>query len=388
MLVHSWVADLEKSNARHNFIRGGRWSSKTYELAQYFITEMVSSNIRILVAREYQNSIAESNLQTMKEILEREGMSKVFDTTGGNITCNVTGSVAMFKGIKTNPQSVRSMQGLTYLWYEEAQYISNESMGMANPTVRGEGSRIFYTYNPTFEEDPVEQLRLRLEPQDKFEVVVNWSDLHESLQTKELLDEQRSTNPAEFEHVWNGEYKPIGVSNPFGLAAIQAAVNRDWVAPKKPETVAGVDVAYTDDGDRTAVVRMDRAGNVLEEVAFRESDSQKRNHRIYEIVKTADFIRVDGTEASGRTACEYMRKLGLPVKDVIFTRENKHKWVTIASHALLQGKATMHNCPALVKEVKLFSADGNGKYEASSGHDDRVCAWLLAYSCLRLWGDA
>ena len=187
-----------------------------------------------------------------------------------------------------------------------------------------------------------------------------------------------------YDWIWEGKYRQVGLSNPFGAKAISEAVTREAPKPRVPDLVSGVDVAYTLDGDWTAVVTVDEAGNEVESQHFRIEEPEERHEAIYALAKDSFRVLVDTTEAAGKMAWAALRARGVNVSQQPFNRQRKHTWVTYAARRLQEGRATLRGAE-LVRECRLFSADGKGQYEASVGYDDLVCAWLLALEGLRQW---
>ena len=77
--------------------------------------------------------------------------------TNNAIVNKINGSDFLFKGLRHNEQSVKSIEGIDLAWVEEAQTISKASIEVLTPTIRKEGSQLIYTYNRLDEADPIHQ---------------------------------------------------------------------------------------------------------------------------------------------------------------------------------------------------------------------------------------
>lgn len=368
-------------------LRGGRGRGASQALARLVIKAMLEHGHNVLIGREHQSSVKQSNIRLVKRIIGESVYAQHFDLSLKNvIVCRATNAVCEFKGIRLSLNDWRSLDDYQLVWLEEPDQVTDDQLDIILPSLREENQTLVASWNPLFEDSPIERLT-------KYRDALNFHTTYRdnpyfphSLEL-ERAEAERNRPPDVYEWVWEGAWKQIGTSNPFGAAAIAAAVEREWITPTKPETVAGVDVAYTENegSDYTAVVRLDRAGNVLEARHFHKEEPEDRHEIINQLVEGTYYSAVDTTEASGRMAYLYLRKKGVRALKVPFTRDRKHTMVTYAANRLQEGRATLHNCPELVKEIRLFNADGTGKYEASVGHDDLVCAWLLAFEVLRQW---
>ena len=80
------------------------------------------------------------------------GMSDFYEIQNATIIGR-NGTEFIFKGLRHSVSEVKSTQGITICWCEEAQVISKASWEVLLPTVREEGSEFYITFNPVLEED-------------------------------------------------------------------------------------------------------------------------------------------------------------------------------------------------------------------------------------------
>lgn len=191
---------------RYKCLYGGRGSGKSYAVADAFLIEGLKRKIRVLCAREFQNSIKDSVHHLLKErigILELDDFYQVQEST----IVGVNGSQFIFKGIRLNVQSIKSMSALTHCWIEEGQTVSAESWQVLVPTIREEGSEIWVTFNPLNRTDTVYQ-ELVEKPRDNAYVErVNWD---RNPHFPSVLDDERrsmqATDPDAYYHIWEGGF--------------------------------------------------------------------------------------------------------------------------------------------------------------------------------------
>ncbi len=106
--------------------------------------------------------------------------------------------------------SVKSLEDFDICWLEEAQNISKYSLELLIPTIRKEGSEIWFSWNPKYEDDPVEVLFNSLSDENCTLVHANYDS--NKLASDVVLDEaerHKKSNPDTFGHVWLGEFSTI-----------------------------------------------------------------------------------------------------------------------------------------------------------------------------------
>lgn len=236
--------------ARYKGAHGGRGSGKSHFFANLAILSMVRvEGFRIVCCREVQRSIGDSVKQLLEDKIELFGWSSLFVVTETEIR-GPGGSLCIFRGLQNHTAaSIKSLEGFDVAWVEEAQTISAKSLELLTPTIRKEGSELWFSWNPESEADPVDQL-LRASPPDEAIVIeANWNDnpfFPDAL--REDMERDRSRDPDKFAHVWGGQYR--------GLS--EARVFRNWRVKEiePPENVAwfyGVDWGFA--SDETAALR-------------------------------------------------------------------------------------------------------------------------------------
>ena len=107
---------------RFKITYGGRGSSKSWTIGRKLILLAIQKPIRILCARQLQNSIADSVHKLLSEQIESMGLLSRFTITKTSIT-GVNGSEFIFKGILHNVAEIKSTEGIDICWLEEAEQI-------------------------------------------------------------------------------------------------------------------------------------------------------------------------------------------------------------------------------------------------------------------------
>lgn len=227
---------------------GGRGSGKTYTFADAVIVEASLRKIRVLVTREIQDSIDESIKAELEKAIYNRGLENFFRITNTYIE-GLNGSFFLFKGLKNNIRSVKSISNVDIALCEEAEAITKASWDTFLPSIRPESGRpiVIVIFNPANELDDTYQRFIVNEPPQTIKRLINWRD---NEYFPEFLEKQRRhakrTMPlADYEHIWEG--KPIGSQGDIiiDLAWIKAArfasSNPDW--KKVGQKVVGYDPA-------------------------------------------------------------------------------------------------------------------------------------------------
>ena len=193
--------------ARYKIAYGGRGSGKSTTFARAIICLAAERPLRILCARELQNSIQDSVHQLIADQIEIMGLSALFTVKEKGIY-SVAGAEFLFKGLRGtrgDASQLKSLEGVDICWIEEGQTVSKASLETLTPTIRKPGSEIWITYNPDQESDPVHQLALN-PPDGSIVRKVNYDENPWFPETLELERRwMQRTDPDAYAHVWLGE---------------------------------------------------------------------------------------------------------------------------------------------------------------------------------------
>lgn len=199
-----WSQNLFRPK-RYKIAYGGRGSSKSWTFTDALIVRALTEKVRVLCAREFQNSINDSVHRLLAKRIEELGFSSYFTIQRDTIT-SFNGSEFTFKGLRHNSESIKSTAGINICWIEEAQTISQESLDILIPTIREPDSEIWMTMNPRLEDDPVYKLFIAKPHPEAFLFKVNYT---ENKHFPAVLEMERrlmlERDPALYNHVWLGE---------------------------------------------------------------------------------------------------------------------------------------------------------------------------------------
>ncbi len=191
--------------SRYKVLYGGRDAAKSWTIARVLLMLATQKPLRILCARETQQSIRESVHQLLSEQVPMLGLEYFFEVLQYTIR-GKNGSEIIFKGLgNLTTEDLKSFEALDIAWIEEAQAVRRRSWQVLIPTLRKTGSEIWVSFNPELSTDDTYQ-RFVVHPPPTAKVVkTSWRDNNwlsaESAQEIEYL---RSSDPDAYEHVYEG----------------------------------------------------------------------------------------------------------------------------------------------------------------------------------------
>lgn len=118
----------------------------------------------------------------------------------------------VFQGMQDHTaESIKSLEGFDRAWVEEAQTLSATSLKLLRPTIRKEGSELWFSWNPRRKVDPVDlMLRQGSTPTDSIVVQANWND---NPWFPSVLEQERQDcirdDPDQYDHIWEGGYVSV-----------------------------------------------------------------------------------------------------------------------------------------------------------------------------------
>jgi phage terminase large subunit len=244
ILIPQEFSRLLDDDWREAAVYGGRYSLKSHTVARVLLIRAIQKKTRIFCGREFQNSIADSSYQLLVDLILKYELT-MFHVTRDSIINTRNESDFLFKGIKNNTQSVKSIEGIDIAWIEEAQTITEPSLEILTPTVRKKGSQIIYTYNRLAELDPIHK-RLVIDGRPNT-LVIN-ANYDTALKYNWLNDEQKNeiefdkqNNPELYAHKWLGEPMSQAEMSIIGRANVLGAMERK--IEDDGAIIVGVDVA-------------------------------------------------------------------------------------------------------------------------------------------------
>jgi phage terminase large subunit len=268
---------LWERKARYKGAWGGRGSGKSRDRATACVIAMLKGE-RVVGVREVQLSIRDSVKQLVEDEIERMELLDQFDIVRDEIRCAGGGNM-IFRGLKDySAESIKSLEGYTRCWVEEAQTISERSLRLLLPTIREPGSEFWFTWNPRYDHDPVDHLLRGPHPPDGAVVVnANWPDnpyFPEDLRAD--MERDQRLDPVLYEHIWMGGYQHIGEGAYYATQLSQARLDdRVTRVPVEPGVLVHTawDIGIDDCTAIWAAQRVGREVHVVDYVEDRGHDA-------------------------------------------------------------------------------------------------------------------
>lgn len=195
-------------SSRYKGAHGGRGSGKSHFFAEMLVERCCMAKTNAVCVREIQKSLAQSVKKLIEYKIEALGVSSLFEIQEAQIKAPY-GGLIIFQGMQNHTaDSIKSLEGYDIAWVEEAQSLSQRSLDLLRPTIRKEGSELWFSWNPSSPNDPIDAfLRCKTPPPDSIVVQANYRDnpwLPKVLRDEIEYDMRR--DPDKFAHVWLGEY--------------------------------------------------------------------------------------------------------------------------------------------------------------------------------------
>ena len=197
---------------RYIVYKGGRGSGKSWGIADSLIIVARKQEARILCTREFQSSIKYSSYQLLVDRIKHFGFDE-FEITKSEIRNLATGSLFVFAGLSDitgTDESLKSIEGVTHCWVEEAHRVSSNSWKLLTPSIRGNNSKIIISYNPDTENDPVYKEFVETQKPRTYVCHINYTDNKHC--PKELVEEAEAlkvNKSDEYSNIWLGQMKDM-----------------------------------------------------------------------------------------------------------------------------------------------------------------------------------
>jgi phage terminase large subunit len=283
------------------------------------VLNMAEKETRVVCLREVQKSIKDSVKQLIEDTIENLGWAELFTTTEQEIR-GPHGSVCIFRGLQNHTAaSIKSLEGFNIAWVEEAQTITQRSLDLLTPTIRAEGSELWFSWNPTSRLDPIDKMLRRYKPDNSMVLEANWRDnpyFPDSLRGDMVRD--REQDPEKAAHIWDGEYAAV-TGGAYYAALIADSRRAGRITSVKHDPELPVHTAWDlGIGDSMVLFLWQQVGEEIRVIDHYENHSQPIPHYVKWLEAKGYDYGVDWVPhdakvrslATGLTRVETMQKLG------------------------------------------------------------------------------
>jgi phage terminase large subunit len=254
------------NDTRFFIITGGRGSSKSFGVGTFTKLLSYETNHKILFTRQTMTSANLSIVPEFEEKMELNNVKEHFDIARGEILNKLSGSIIIFKGLKTSSgdqtANLKSLQGVTTWILDEAEeLVDEETFDKINLSIRTKGvqNRVILILNPASKEHWIyKRFFERAGVKEGFNGIANNTTyIHTTyLDNIQHLDQSfihevemiRDTNPIKFKHIIEGSWldKAEGVVftnwsyGKFNPDELQVSYGQDYGFSIDPSTLVAV----------------------------------------------------------------------------------------------------------------------------------------------------
>jgi hypothetical protein len=208
-----WALPLTEP-ARYKGAVGGRSRGASHFFAGLAVEEMVCDpDLRFVCIREIQRALRYSAKSLVESKIREMGVGHLFDILTTEIRRKGGTGVMIFEGMQDHTaDSLKSLEGFTRAWVEEAHTLSEKSLRLLRPTIRGSEdgppTEMWFSWNRESPEDPVDEFFRKRQDQSNV-VLCEATYLDNPFLPPEMMQEaedDRLADPDIYEHVWGGGY--------------------------------------------------------------------------------------------------------------------------------------------------------------------------------------
>lgn len=240
---------------------GGRGSAKSFTAAKMAAIWGYAEPLRILCAREFQDSIKESFHAELKAAIASEPWLEAHYDVGVDYLRGCNGTEFLFRGLRRTVNTIKSLAKIDLTIVEEAEDVPEASWLALEATVfRQPKSELWPIWNPRVDGSPVDLRFRKHRPARSAIVEINWPDnpfFPPSLDELRRRDRER-LDPNTYAHVWEGAYLTNSDRQVFGGKWVveEFEPRLEWDGPYQ-----GGDFGFSQ--DPTAAVRCYISGDTL-----------------------------------------------------------------------------------------------------------------------------
>lgn len=297
-----------EAHARYLGAHGGRGSGKSHYFAEKLIRKGIAEKTDAVCIREVQKTLDQSVKKLLELKIQALDAGWYFEVQDSRIKTKHGGQI-IFQGMQNHTaDSIKSLEGYDVAWVEEAQTLSQKSLDLLRPTIRKEGSELWFSWNPNNPDDPVDKLlRGPVPPPESVVVQANYMDnpwLPEELKMEIEYDQKR--DPDKFKHVWLGDYSLNSEKRVFKNWIVE-----DFDAPKGTVFRLGADWGFSVDPSVLVRCYIDGRRLCIDYEAYMVGCEIDNLPMLFQRVPESDkwFITADSARPE---TIEYLQRHGYP----------------------------------------------------------------------------
>jgi len=189
---------------------GGRGGAKSWSIARALLIQCTQDPLRVLCCREVMRTIADSVHRLLVDQIAALGLQDWYTVTDHSIV-GLNDAEFLFTGLRAiDAAKIKSYEGVDVAWWEEAQTASERSLDTLIPTIRADGSELWFSLNPELDTDPAYQRLIVSPPEKAWVQKVTWRDnpwFPAVLEAERVALQKR--DPIAYENIWEGKPRTV-----------------------------------------------------------------------------------------------------------------------------------------------------------------------------------
>lgn len=303
---------------RYRSVHGGRGGAKSHSIATALLLKGAERKLRIGCYRETQKSIKDSVKQLLDDKIADLGLSSFYESLEYEIR-GKNGTSFLFGGLRSggknsNLQGIKSTEGIDIAAVFEARNVSQVSLDILRPTVRREGSELWFEWNPESADDPIDKM-FRSDagpPPGSIVRKVGWRDnpfFPATLRRDMEWDRKRDFD--KYQWVWEGEYEKNGEARVFKNWRVES-----FDAPSDAEFRFGADWGFAIDPTTLVRCYIDGRNLYIDYEAYMVGCEIDQTPQLFDSVPGSRRWLITADSARPETV-SYMRRDGFKIVSAI-----------------------------------------------------------------------
>lgn len=287
----------EGDTVRFRTLYGGRMSSKSHDAAGMAIARANFKTERFLCLRMYQNRISDSVYTLLKDKIEYFGLKGNFNIFADAIEHKTNGSLFRFYGMARNVDEIKSFEGATVAWVEEAHSLTSEMYEVIRPTImRNDGAEFWITFNPKLSNDFVYKRFVSNPPRGAISRLINYDE--NPFLSKTALEDIEASKEEDYEsyqHIYLGVPNDNDESVVIKRGWIQSAIDAHKIITPSTgiwtgQKVVGYDVADSGDDKNASTLSN---GSILEAIDEWKGGEDQLRESAARVKQTAEAAKAN-----------------------------------------------------------------------------------------------
>lgn len=317
---------LLTATTRYILCISGRSSAKSTNIARVLLIKGLQKPLRILCAREIQQSIRDSVHRLLSDQIRLLNLEQYYIITDNEIR-GVNGTLFIFRGLYNNLTSIKSLEGVDICWIEEAESVSAEALDVLLPTIRKQYSQIIFSMNPRYIDDAVYSMFYANDRGELFRpdtTVIKATFADNPFNSDEILAEIAYMKHHDYErylHIYEGFLKSNSDASVF-KDKFKVEMFDKSIIRSKFKRHFGADFGYSNDPStlvECAVDTKDRIIYILDAIGAVKVEINALPD-MYRKIKDSDKFKIVGDSSRPETIA-YLRNHGFPL--VVSSKKGK-----------------------------------------------------------------